>query len=69
MTCPISGEALPEEPTDIVIGERLVRLCCGGCAEKARKDPTAMFAKLDAGTKTSAPTAPTKPAAPATTTK
>ena len=69
VTCPISGEALPAEPTDIVIGERLVRLCCGGCADKARKDPTAMFAKLDAGTTKSAPTAPTKPAAPATTTK
>ena len=69
VTCPISGEALPAEPTDIVIGERLVRLCCGGCADKARKDPTAMFAKLDAGTTKTAPTAPTKPAAPATTTK
>ncbi len=58
VTCPISGEALPEEPTDIVIGERLVRLCCGGCAAKARKDPIAIFAKLDAGATKSAPAAP-----------
>lgn len=63
VTCPISGESLPEEPADIVIGERLVRLCCNGCADKARKDPTAIFAKLDAGaTQKSAPAVPAPPA-------
>ncbi len=60
VTCPISGEALPEEPADIVIGERLVRLCCNGCASKARKDPVAMFAKLDAATATKPAAAPTQ---------
>lgn len=64
VTCPISGEALPEEPSDIVIGERLVRLCCNGCAKQARKDPTAIFAKLDAPVATApATTAPATPPA------
>lgn len=66
-TCPISGEALDADAADIVIGERLVRLCCNGCADKARKDPAAIFAKLDAAEAKRAPAA-TTPAAPATTT-
>lgn len=64
VTCPISGEALPAEPADIVIGERLVRLCCGGCAEKARNNPTAIFAKLDAPPATTAAPAKTAPVTP-----
>ncbi len=68
-TCPVSGEALDADSAEIVLGERLVRLCCGGCAKKALQDPAAIYAKLDAGTTKTAPTAPTKPAAPATTTK
>ncbi len=64
VTCPISGEALPAKPADIVIGERLVRLCCSGCAKQARKDPTAIFAKLDAPVATApATTAPATPPA------
>lgn len=63
VTCPISGEELPEEPADIVIGERLVRLCCAGCGDKARQDPTAIFAKLDAAEAAKKPaTAPAVPA-------
>ncbi|MSR70350.1 MAG: hypothetical protein EXS17_08410 [Phycisphaerales bacterium] len=68
-TCPVSGEALEPDATEVVIGERLVRLCCGGCADKAKQNPGAIYAKLDAGTTKSAPTAPAKPAAPATTAK
>ncbi|NBX37568.1 MAG: hypothetical protein EBR10_10180 [Planctomycetes bacterium] len=59
-TCAVSGEPLPAEPTDIVIGERLVRLCCPKCADAARKDPSAVLAKF--GTSAAAPAAPAAPA-------
>lgn len=48
LTCPISGEPLEADAAEIVLGERLVRLCCGGCADKAKQDPAAIYAKLDA---------------------
>ncbi|MSQ90485.1 MAG: hypothetical protein EXS01_03710 [Phycisphaerales bacterium] len=64
VTCPISGEALDADAAEIVIGERLVRLCCDGCAKKARANPTAIFAKLDAAAAPKA--APATPATPAT---
>lgn len=62
-TCAVSGEPLPAEPTDIVIGERLVRLCCPKCADSARKDPVSVLAKF--GGSGSAPATPAVPAAPA----
>ena len=64
-TCAVSGEPLPAEPTDIIIGERLVRLCCPKCADSARKDPAAVLAKFGgSGAAPAAPAAPTAPAAP-----
>ncbi len=69
-TCPVSGEALDADAAEITIGERLVKLCCMGCAEKARAQPLKVFAKLDAASAPakaptpptpSAPTPPTKP--------
>lgn len=47
-TCPIGGEKLGAmgEPVDIVINNRLVRLCCKGCEAAARKDPVGTLAKL-----------------------
>ncbi|MSR45140.1 MAG: hypothetical protein EXS15_07295 [Phycisphaerales bacterium] len=65
-TCPISGEVIDADSADIVIGERLVRLCCNGCADKARQDPTSIFAKLDAASTKNAPATPIAPTAPAT---
>jgi YHS domain-containing protein len=48
-TCPISGKKLGEmgKPMDVVVGNRLVRLCCGGCKSKLEKDSAATIAKLD----------------------
>jgi len=60
--CPVSGEPLPAQPTDIVIGERLVRLCCPKCADSARKDPATVLAKF--GGSTAVPTTPAAPATP-----
>ena len=54
-TCLVSGEDLiepgkdVEDPAiDLVVGNRLFRVCCGGCVKKIKKDPTKYFAKLDA---------------------
>lgn len=52
-SCPISGKKLGSmgEPLDIVAGNRLVRLCCGGCTAKFASNPQAVLAKLDAAKK------------------
>lgn len=50
-TCVISGEKLGDDAVDTVIASRLVRTCCAKCAEKAKADPQAAFAKLDAAKK------------------
>jgi YHS domain-containing protein len=42
-------EALPEgAATETVVGNRLVRTCCKGCARQVKKDPTRFIAALDA---------------------
>jgi len=35
----------------LVVGNRLVQLCCGGCKAKVLKDPLAAFALIDAAKK------------------
>jgi len=54
-TCIVSGEPLVEASEDsedaavnIIVGNRLFRVCCNMCATKVQKDPTKYFAKLDA---------------------
>ena len=50
-TCLVSGEELGGEmgdPIDLVIGNRLVRLCCKGCKKQIVKDPLAYLGKLSA---------------------
>ena len=46
--CPISGKPLAAGAVDIVIGTRLVRVCCPGCVGPVKADPAAAFAKIDA---------------------
>lgn len=48
-TCPVSGAELGSmgDPIDLVVGNRHVKLCCGGCTAKAQADPAGMIAKLD----------------------
>lgn len=46
--CPVSGDAFGGDmgdPVDIVVGGRLIRLCCKGCPKDVMKDP-AKFIKL-----------------------
>lgn len=52
-TCAVSGQKLGSmgDPLDVVIGNRLVRLCCKGCVKSLRKDPLKYFSKLDVAEK------------------
>lgn len=46
-TCLNSGAALGDEPVLGVVGNRLVKTCCGKCMAALQKDPAAAVAKLD----------------------
>lgn len=48
--CPVSGKKIDSMggPLDVVMGNRLVRLCCKGCVKRLRQDPLKYLAKLDA---------------------
>lgn len=48
-TCPVSGEKLGAmgAPVDVVVGNRLVRLCCAGCEKSLRAGPESYLKKLD----------------------
>lgn len=52
-SCVVSGGTLGDSAAEIVVGNRLVRLCCGGCEGKVRKDPAKYLAILDAAWKKS----------------
>lgn len=52
-TCVISGESLLDDEgkdtaTEVVVQNRLFRVCCGGCAKKVKADPGKFAALLDA---------------------
>ena len=48
-TCAVTGDPLEgADQVDMVVGTRLVRLCCNGCIKKVKKDPAATLAKVDA---------------------
>jgi len=48
-TCVVSGEELGSmgDVIDMVAEERLIRICCKGCAKSIRKDPEKIIAKID----------------------
>jgi len=50
--CVISGKALDSmgEPVNLVIANRLIKLCCAGCEGKVEKTPAAALAALDGKT-------------------
>ncbi len=47
--CAVSGEKLGGmgEPVSLVVDNRLVKLCCKGCVDEAKKEPAKVFKKLD----------------------
>ncbi|MFN0059255.1 MAG: hypothetical protein ACKVX7_12415 [Planctomycetota bacterium] len=57
-TCVVSGEKLGGmgEPVNMVIGNRLVRLCCGACKKAVMADPLTHLAKLSGDGKGKKPT-------------
>ncbi len=68
-TCMVSGQKLGGmgDPVDLVVGDHLVRFCCGGCIGAFYKSPTEYLAKLDKAWADKFPAAPgsahgTKPA-------
>ena len=48
--CLVSGEKLDSMggPVEMVVANRLVRLCCKSCARKVKKNPATYIAKIDA---------------------
>lgn len=51
LTCVVSGESLAGgemgDPVDLVVDNRLVRLCCNTCVKDVKADPAKYLAKLD----------------------
>ena len=45
--CVISGRSLGESPQELVVANRLIRTCCGGCSNKVKANPTTSIAQLD----------------------
>lgn len=58
-TCPVSNEKLGGmgEPKDIVVGGRLIRLCCNMCKKDLQKSPAKFIAMIDAARAGDAPPA------------
>lgn len=52
-TCAVSGEALGDKAIDVVLANRLVRLCCEGCKKELEKNPAKYISQVDAATKKS----------------
>lgn len=48
-TCPVSGQRLDSMggPHEVIVGGRLVRLCCAGCVKGVEKDPAAVLKGLE----------------------
>src|SRR5262249_22141585 len=48
-TCVVRGDKLAEGKTkDVVVGTRLIEVCCGTCKKKALDNPQAYLGKIDA---------------------
>ena len=47
--CPISGETLNSNALNVVVGNRLVKICCAGCESKVLSKTSKIFAMLDSG--------------------
>lgn len=57
--CVVSGNKLGPDPFQFVVANRLIKTCCGGCANRVKADPTAAIAMLDKAAKASAGTVKT----------
>ncbi len=52
-TCPVSGQELGSmgDPVEVVVANRLVKLCCAGCVGGVAKNPVEIIEKVDAAHK------------------
>jgi len=48
-TCPVSGKDLSDDAVDVVVANRLVKLCCAGCKGAVDKDPSKFLGGADEG--------------------
>jgi len=55
-TCIVSGRPLGASPKAVVIGNRVIRTCCGNCMKKVLADPRGSVAKADAASSNAPPT-------------
>jgi hypothetical protein len=48
-TCPVSGDALDSmgKPKEVVVGGRLIRLCCSACKKELATNPARFIAMVD----------------------
>ena len=53
-SCVISGEPLGDSTVNAIVGNRLVRVCCGSCEKKLNHNPRKYLAKIDAKVKANA---------------
>ena len=45
--CVVNKDALGDSPTQIILANRLIQTCCGGCAKKVNAQPAKYLALLD----------------------
>lgn len=45
--CPLSGEALGDEQVQIVVANKLVKLCCESCKKGVEKNPADVLSKVN----------------------
>lgn len=45
--CVITGRPMSAKPVEFVVANRLIRTCCGGCANKVRANPSAAIMQVD----------------------
>ena len=47
--CVVAGSAFVEEkkPAEVIVGNRLVKICCGGCTSKIRQEPYVIVKKIN----------------------
>ena len=50
-TCPVSGKELAGGGVDVVVANRLVKLCCEGCKAKVASNPIDAITKVDEAAK------------------
>jgi len=63
--CILSGRDLGENPTTFLLGDRLVKTCCGGCRKNVLSDPHTYMRKIDAARNAAQPAStPTSVATP-----